>query len=244
MTLDDSPAPGPNSFPPTMWSMVRLAVSEHQPGADDALNQLYQAYEKPILAYILRHGHQPQEAQDLAQGFFLHLLEDDSFTKADAAKVKLRAFLLTKLKSYLVDAYRHDTAQKRGGGQVMAMADLSQEQHHLAEPVDRITPDIAFQRQWLQTLLTLAMQQLQELYEHRREAALFAALSPFIDPRSQPPISDLAAKLARPEGTVKSDVSRLRGRWRDIIRDHIAATLDHPSPGEVDAELKELMGYR
>ena len=227
-----------------MWTMVRLAVSEHQPGADAALNRLCQTYEKPILTYILRHGHSPQEAHDLAQGFFLQLLADDSFAKADAAKVKLRAFLLTKLKSFLIDAYRSGTAQKRGGGKVMAMADLGEDQQHLAEPVDRITPDIAFQRQWLQTLLTAGMQQLQDLYEHRRVGSLFTALSPFIDPRSQPPIGDLALKLGRPEGTIKSDVSRLRGRWRDIIRDHIAATLDHPSPEEVDAELKELMGYR
>jgi RNA polymerase sigma-70 factor (ECF subfamily) len=227
-----------------MWSMVRLAVSEHQPGADAALNRLCKTYEKPIQAYILRHGHAQQETHDLAQSFFLQLLADDSFAKADASKVKLRAFLLTKLKSFLIDAYRLGTTQKRGGGKVLAMADLTEEQQHLAEPVDHTTPDIAFQRQWLQTLLTGAMQQLQDLYERRREGALFSVLSHYIDPRSQPPISELAAKLARPEGTIKSDVSRLRGRWRDIIRDHIAATLDHPSPEEVDAELKELMGYR
>jgi RNA polymerase sigma-70 factor (ECF subfamily) len=73
---------------------------------------------------------------------------------------------------------------------------------------------------------------------------LFDALAPYIDPRSQPDIGALATTLNKPEGTIKSDVSRLRARWRDLIRDQIAATLDQPTPHAVEAELKELMGYR
>ena len=62
-------------FPPTVWSMVRLAVAEGQPGADRALNELCRLYQKPILIYILRCGHAPDAAEELKQAFFEELLE-------------------------------------------------------------------------------------------------------------------------------------------------------------------------
>ena len=226
--------------------MVRLAIAKRQPGADIAFNQLCQGYRQPIQAYIIRHGHSPQEAEDLTQGFFHALIAGNAFAnaEAEATRVKLRAFLLTKLQSFLVDQYRHGKAQKRGGGKVISVGDLSDEQQQLAEPVDHITPDIAYQRQWLQTVFVTAMQQLQDHYTQRQQHFLFEALAPYIDPRSQPNIGLLATTLNKPEGTIKSDVSRLRAKWRDLIRDQIAATLDEPTPQAVEAELKELMGYR
>jgi RNA polymerase sigma-70 factor (ECF subfamily) len=244
MTTDNSPSHAAHTFQVTKWSMVRLAVAEKQMGADQALDQLCRCYEKPILAYIIRHGHSPQEAEDLKQSFFLDLIQDNALADAEATRVKLRAFLLTRLKTFLVDAFRYDNAQKRGAGKVVAIGDLSEAQQHLAEPVDHITPDLAYQRQWLATVFSTAMHQLRADYAARYQGSLFEALGPYIDPRSQPSISTLAATLSKPEGTIKSDLSRLRARWREFIRDHIAATLNEPSTEAIDTELKELMGYR
>lgn len=70
-----------------MWNRVRLAVAEHQPGANAALNRLCQPYETPILTYMLRHRHSPLEAHDLAQSLFLQRLVHDSSAKAHAAKI-------------------------------------------------------------------------------------------------------------------------------------------------------------
>jgi RNA polymerase sigma-70 factor (ECF subfamily) len=227
-----------------MWTMVRLAVCEDRPGADAALDQLCKLYEQPILAYIIRDGHSPQEAQDLKQGFFHHLFSKNALADAEATKVKLRAFLLTKLQGFLIDQYRHVAAQKRGARKVVALGDLSEAQQRLAEPVDRITPDIAFQRQWLASVFSTAMTQLRDDYTSRYQGSFFNVLAPFIDPRNQPDISALAAMLKKPEGTIKSDISRLRARWRELIRNHIAATLIDPTPQAIETELKELMGYR
>lgn len=244
MTTDNSWSHAAYTFQVTNWSMVRLAVAEKEPGAAQALDQLCRLYEKPILAYIIRDGHAPQDAHDLKQSFFASLLVNSAFANAEATRVKLRAFLLTKLQSFLIDQYRRSVAQKRGAGKVVALLDLSEEQRHFAEPVDTVTPDIAYQRQWLASVFSTAMQQLRADYAARYQSALFNVLGPFIDPRSQPSISTLAATLSKPEGTIKSDLSRLRARWREFIRDHIAATLIDPSKEAIEAELKELMGYR
>lgn len=234
----------PDAFPLTAWSMVRLAVSEKKPGAIQALDRLCRLYDKPILAYILRDGYSAEDAADLKQGFFTHLLLHNSLADAESLRIKLRAFLLTKLQSFLIDQYRRGNALKRGGGKVVALADLSREQQYLIEPVDPITPDIAYQRQWLATVFSTAMQDLRQDYAARGQNELFDVLAPFIDPHSQPEISALALRLGRPEGTIKSDLSRLRARWRDLIRAQIAATLEDDSDASITAELKELMGYR
>ena len=244
MTSPESSAPNANTFPPTMWSMVRLAVAEGQPGADRALNDLCRQYERPIMVFILRKGHPPDLAEDLKQAFFEHLLAKNAFANASGLKVKLRAFLITKLQSFLIDHHRHGNAEKRGGGKVAAMADLSEMQALLAEPVDERTPVIAFQRQWMETIAANAMKDLREDYSKRGHAALFAALAPFITGKGDTSLAELSAKLDRPEGTLKSDISRLRARCQNLIREQIAATLDDPTPENITAELRELMAAR
>jgi DNA-directed RNA polymerase specialized sigma24 family protein len=227
-----------------MWSMVRLAVAEGQPGADRALNELCRQYERPILVFILRKGHSLDAAEDLKQAFFEHLLAKNAFADASGLKVKLRAFLITKLQSFLIDRHRHDMAAKRGAGKVAAMADLGETQALLAELVDDRTPLLAFQRQWMETIAANAMTQLREDYAQRGNAALFTALAPFITGNAESSLAGLSARLGRPEGTLKSDISRLRARCQNLIREQIAATLDDPTPESITAELRELMSSR
>lgn len=237
----ETQARGADAFPPTMWSMVRLAIAEGKPGADRALDELCRLYERPILVFILRKGHAPDAAEDLKQAFFEHLLSKNAFAGASMLKVKLRAFLITKLQSFLVDRQRHEMAAKRGAGRVAAMADLSETQALLAEPVDDRTPLVAFRRQWMETLAANAMRQLQQDYSARGQAELFAALAPLITGREDTSLAELTTRLGRPEGTLKSDISRLRARCQKHIREQVAATLDDPSPEAVTAELRELM---
>ncbi|MGV3661167.1 MAG: RNA polymerase sigma factor [Prosthecobacter sp.] len=230
-----------DTFPPTLWSMVRLAVAEGKPGSDQALDDLCRQYERPIFAYIRRSGHAADVAEDLKQAFFEHLLGKNALAAAAAARVKLRAFLITKLQGFLIDCHRHDMAQKRGGGRVVRMADLSETQALLAEPVDETTPVVAFQRQWMVTVASQAMKQLHAEYTQRGLDKLFTAIAPCITSRGKTSLAELALTLGRPEGTLKSDISRLRSRCQKLIREQVAATLDDPTPQNITAELRELM---
>ena len=224
--------------------MVRLAVAEGRPGADVALNELCRIYERPILAYIRRHCATQEAAEDLKQAFFEHLLSRNALAGAEQSRVKLRAYLMTKLQTFLIDQHRHASAQKRGAGKIVNLGDLSEEQQHLAEPVDHVTPYVEYQRQWMQTLASRALEQLQNDYQERGYSELFKAISPYITHSSEQSLAELSAKLGRPEGTLKSDISRLRSKCQQLIRDQVAATLDDPTPESITAELKELMGYR
>ena len=231
-------------FPKTLWTQVRLAMAEGRTGAAQALNSLCKTYERPILTYILRSGHSFESAQDLKQAFFESILSKNALADAEDSRVKLRCFLITKLQSFLIDRHRYESAQKRGAGQVQRLADLSETHAARIEPVDPMTPLIAFQRQWMETLVVTAMTELKQDYTKRGQADLFATLAPFITAQRAEGLAALAAKLGRPEGTLKSDLSRMRARCQNLIREQIATTLDVPTPQNIDAELKELMGYR
>ena len=234
----------PHAFPPTAWSLVRLAAAEGKPGAEKALDEWCRLYERPVLASILRRGYSAQDAEDLKQAFFAELLARNSLADADGARGKLRTYLLTRLDGFLIDQRRRAGAQKRGGGQVANFSDLSDTELHAAQPVDRVTPFIAYQRQWMDSLATAAITQLERDYQSRGFDALFKALAPFLTHSAEQPLADLALKLDRPVGTLKSDISRMRAKCQSLIREQVAATLDDPTPENVDAELKELMGYR
>ena len=227
-----------------MWSMVRLAMDEGRAGAAEALDELCRIYQRPVLAYIHRAGYAPGEAEDLKQEFFAGLLSRRSMAGAEATGSPLRAFLLTKLKSFLIDRHRYATARKRGGGRVVPLSDIDEEQRRMAEPVDRVTPDIAFQRQWMQTMAEGAMRRLHDEYSTSGQQELFRHISPFITNSSEETISSLSLRLGRPEGTLKSDIFRLRTKCQQLIREQVAATLENPTQENINAELKELMGCR
>ncbi len=61
-------------FATTHWSLVLAAGDLASPKASAALETLCRSYWYPLYAYLRRSGHQPQDAEDVVQGFFVHLL--------------------------------------------------------------------------------------------------------------------------------------------------------------------------
>jgi len=56
------------------------------PGGESALAQLCRLYWYPLYMFARRRGHSPDDAQDLTQGFFLHLLEQRALADVDRLK--------------------------------------------------------------------------------------------------------------------------------------------------------------
>jgi DNA-directed RNA polymerase specialized sigma24 family protein len=205
---------------------------------------VFRRYDGPILAFIRSSNLGPQqEAEDLKQAFFMQLLLKDSLKEAVASGLRLRVFLVTKLQGFLIDHYRRSIAQKRGSGRVHTFADLSQEQRRVAEPMDFATPLVVFQRRWLETLAANALESLRQRYETPAKLEIFDALVPYLTGNCDHRIAELAAKLGRKETTIRSDIARLRRRCQSLIRAQVADTLVDPAPGDIDAELADLMGY-
>ena len=121
-TLQDGGA----AFATTHWSVVLLAAQNESPeAAQAALTTICQAYWPPLYTFLRRRGNPPANAQDLVQAFFANLLEQNSLSRVQRDKGRLRTFLLSALQHFLANEHDRTQTQKRGGGQQI----ISLEEH-------------------------------------------------------------------------------------------------------------------
>ncbi|MEP6940593.1 MAG: hypothetical protein ABI846_12590, partial [Rudaea sp.] len=86
------------------------------------------------------------------------------------------------------------------------------------------------------TLIRNALGELRIEYAAHRQERMFTALRPYLTPGIQlPSYAALAEQLSSSEGAIKVAVHRLRTRFRDVLRNEVAATVS--SAREVDEEL-------
>jgi RNA polymerase sigma factor (sigma-70 family) len=234
----------PQSFQTTHWSMVRRAVGQDDEAARRALATLCEGCWYPIYAFIRRSGKSPHDAEDLTQGFFAGLIGKGILASADPGKGKLRTFLLACVSNFLGDEYDRENAQKRGKAVLSSFDAALAEERYAVEPVDAITPDRLFQRRWALTLLEQTLAMLGGEFAAQGKEQLFAALSPFLGFGTGVVKSyeELSPELGIPVGTLKNHVFRMRGRWKDLLMEKVASTLDNPTPDEIRGELTELLG--
>lgn len=227
-------------FTSTRWSVIQRAGGRDRALAHVALGELCQRYWPPCFAFIRRMGYSAHDAEDFTQAFFAKLLEKDSLIVADREKGKFRTFLLTVLKRFLANETERKQAKKRGGGQTIVSIDQSAAETRLDLPAARrMEPDVFFERQWALTILEKVIDRLKQEYAVSGRARLFEALKDCLarDPSAQP-YADIAAQLRLTEPAVKMAVSRMRGRYREILRSEIADTVENPD--DVDDEIRHL----
>lgn len=226
-------------FATTRWSIVATAGST-SPQSREALAALCHAYWYPLYAFLRRQGTPAEDAQDLVQAFFVELLEKGKLGAADPERGKFRSFLLASLKHFQANQWRRAAAQKRGGGVTAVSLDLEAGERRFAlEPAHELTPERIFQRQWAMTLLEQTLAALRTEFAAAGKAELFERLKPYLGGEGAGlPYRELGAELGMTEGALKVAVHRYRGRWREVLREQIAQTVD--SPDEIEQELREL----
>ena len=92
-------------FTTTHWSVVLAAGQPDSAEAVQALGKLCRSYWYPLYAYIRRRGYSPEDAQDLTQSFFAHLLRKGFLSGVGPEKGRFRSFLLACLKHFLADEW-------------------------------------------------------------------------------------------------------------------------------------------
>src|SRR5882762_3689278 len=113
--------PGSSKFPTTRWTLVIAAADPQRKEARSALVSLCENYWYPLYAYLRRRGYPADQAEDLTQEFFMHLLEGRYLDRADREKKRFRSVILTSLKFFAADEEDRQRAHKRGGGTVLPL---------------------------------------------------------------------------------------------------------------------------
>jgi RNA polymerase sigma-70 factor (ECF subfamily) len=236
-------APGPSHrFPTTRWSRIARAVDRDDPEARAALAGLCHVYWYPIYVFMRRKGYSADAALDLTQDYFARLLEKQTIAAADPSKGRFRGFLLKDCTFFLADRIDYDRAAKRGGGRANLPIDARDaENRFLQEPAHDLTPERLFDRAWALTLLARAYDRLAADYAAPGRKAVFDRLQGSLSGGGEADSYALvAAELGMTEQAVQQAASRLRKRYRQALRDEIAATLDNPQESDITAEIRDL----
>jgi len=218
-----------------------MAGAADSPDARAALESLCRNYWRPLYIYARRRGHTHQDAEDVIQAFFHRLLEKEALAHASRHRGRFRSFLLASLQNFMANERDRLGTLKRGGAHAHFSLDEADGEKLVleAEAPDKSAEE-QYDRAWARTIFHQAMIRLEDEFRGDGKQSQFCALAPFI---SRPPEAGeyqrVAEKLAIRPGLMPTVVSRLRQRFRALVRLGIAETV--ASPAEIDAELRYLV---
>ena len=235
-----------NRFTTTRWSMV---LSCAQSGTDEdkarrALADLCRIYWRPVFAFICRRGRSVPDAQDLTQSFFLMLLEGSLLQRADPNRGRFRSLLLTALKQFLIDDSLRKSALKRGGNMQFVSWDawMAEAPSNFAIPAaeaESWPAEKLYDVRWAATAVEHALRRLGEECESRGRRRVFDVLGDWLAAeREDVSYKELSKTLGVPETSVKRLLHQLRIRYRELLREEVAQTVE--KSGDVDEELRYL----
>jgi RNA polymerase sigma-70 factor (ECF subfamily) len=235
-------APNAGAFATTHWSVVVTAGCLDSAAAQAAMAQLCERYWYPLYAFLRQQNRSSEDAQDLVQGFFARVLQSPTWlAQVTPERGRFRSWLLASLRHHLADERDRALTLKRGGGATVVPLDaLDAESRYQLEPPDPRSPEQLYDRRWALTVLSEALDQLRRDYDQAGKSPVFEILQQTLPGGSGELAYDaIASALGMTEGAVKVAVHRLRQRYREIVRDLVAQTLENP--GMVETELGHLM---
>jgi len=229
------------AFPRTRWSVVlRTRSPQDEAVAQAALAELCRTYWPPLYAFARRSGYSPHDAEDLTQGFLARVLEKNVLSSADPARGRLRSFLLGAFQHFMVQEWRYEHREKRGGHQAPIAIDAGHAEEAF-EPAasPQLSPAELFERRWFETVLERALDDLRGEYALRGRAPVFERLHEHLAWNSGAArLEEVARELGMTCGALRVAIYRLRKRYRELVEQHIADTVG--SPAEVEEELLRL----
>jgi len=226
-----------NAFRTTRWTQVLAAIGESAE-AKHALRDLCEAYYGPVEAFVRRYRAGHDDARDLTHQFFAKLLEGNGLKGVERTRGRFRSYLLGAVKHFLSDQADRTLAEKRGSGQsplsLHASPDHNRFERQEHMPLDvtdphGFPPDAFFDRQWALAIVETAMSVLHAESQDRGEKQRFEVLRRWLIPSEDCAVASEAARaLDMTNGAFKVAVHRLRKRFRQLVKDQIAASVDGP----------------
>jgi RNA polymerase sigma-70 factor (ECF subfamily) len=220
----------------TRWTLVRQAqVDADLPEGKPAQWQLLERYGGAVHRYLLGAVRDPETACDLTQEFAVIFLQGN-LKGADPQRGRFRDYVKGVLRNLVAGHFRK--AQRRP----RALPDSLPEPAVDDAPGDDM--DRSFLTCWREELLARAWQALQQF-----ESASGQPYHTVLRYRADHPdehsdamaerLGVLLGKSITPAGMRKA-LQRAREKFADLLLEDLAASLDRPSPADVEQELIDL----
>jgi RNA polymerase sigma-70 factor (ECF subfamily) len=172
------------------------------------------------------------------------ILASNWLQHADPNRGRFRSLLLKSLQNFLNNAAERKHARKRGGAVEFVswdewMAEAPSQVSISAQALDSLPPERLFDLGWAATVVEQALRRLREECESKGRLRLFEALSGHLTAeRADVSYPNLSATLGIAESAVKKQLHNMRQRYRWLLRDEVAHTVENPA--DVEDEIRHL----
>jgi RNA polymerase sigma-70 factor (ECF subfamily) len=225
-------------FPSTHWSVLAKATLSGDAQSREALEELCRRYWTPVCQFVRARGIPENEAQDVTQSFMMHLMERSLFNRADPRQGRFRSFLLGALTRFLADEFDRRNALKRGKGVEHVSFEVSDPSMEVASHAAGEGVDL-FDREWALTIMETVLRQVRSEFREQDRVPAFEVLKTFLPGGVGDSSYDEAARrLNVSVSAFKSELHRLRSRFRELVRQEVALTVS--APHEIDEEMSHL----
>ena len=223
-------------FPTTRYTLLALASGEPSL-REQALGALTDAYWEPSYRYVrLRFRRSHEDAQDLVQGFFAALIEQELLARYVASRGRFRSYLRACLDHFVLKRQESDRREKRGGFAVLVPLDGD-----IPAGDGSGTPEQIFYREWRRRMFALALGDLERLCVETGRTVryqVFAAYDLADEPR--PTYEELAQAHSLAVTTVTNHLAWARRELRRALEARLAAVTS--GERERGRELRALLG--
>ena len=174
------------------------------------------------------------------------ILERDWLQNADPSRGRFRSVLFKSLQNFLNDARDKTYARKRGGKVSFVswdawMAEAPSQLSISTQTLNSWPPERVFDVRWAATVVERALRRLREECERKGRWRVFDVLSAYLTvERDDVSCASLATTLGVPQSTVKKLLYHMRQRYRCLLRDEVAQTVENPA--DIEDELRHLCG--
>src|SRR5205823_10442499 len=163
------------------------------------------------------------------------MLKGQLLQRADRNRGRFRSLVLKALQDFLRNAEAKRHTRKRGGDVQFVSWDewMAEAPSHLSIPTqdsENWSPERIFDVRWAATVVERALRRLGDECEKRGRRRVFDVLSSCLAAeREDVSYAKFSKMLGLPEAAVKRLVHRLRERYRELLREEVAQTVEGPN---------------
>jgi RNA polymerase sigma factor (sigma-70 family) len=239
-----------DAFPATRYSVISAARSDDPARRSQAIESITAFYWRPIYKYVRLRWHlEAEDARDFTQDFFLHLIEKDFLESYDPVKGRLRTFLRTCVDRLFLKQSRDAHRLKRGGAPALQSVDFDEAEREFSQAagvpgISALSPEDYFEKEWVRTLFTLAVEQLRLDCEAKGKSVHFELFAGYDLDDSEPRLS--YAEMAEKFNLSPTDVTNYLAFARREFRRYVLEKLREMTGSEEEfrREAQALLGVQ
>ena len=236
---------GNRKFPTTIWSNILEAADRGSPRNRQQVEKLLRDYWKPVYLHIrLGWSKSVEDAKDLTQAFFSHLLEKEFLSRLRPDLGSFRSYLKRSVKNFVIDTER-SAAARRPDGPLFSLETSPGELEKIGPASPDETPDRAYDREWFDCLFEAGLKSLKTALESEKKPLYWEVFRLYcLEPLNQddgggapPTYRDIAAKLHLKETDVRNYLTYCRRSLQNLLRERIREYALTESEVEQELEL-------